>query len=97
MMRVKRSMGDEHRVMLDNVELDNDDNRNLEQCRMKRGCCEVHKLKGDRLEVSSKRWGKVKYGYGWVTRKTVVWKCPHENRDADLGDATQFSVNTVNS
>ena len=55
------------------------------------------KLKGDRLEVSRKRWGKVKYGYGWVTRKTVVWKCPHENRDADLGDASKFSVRTVSS
>ena len=40
---VKRSMGDEHRVMLDNDELDNDDDRKLEQCRMKQGQCEVYK------------------------------------------------------
>ena len=38
---VKRSMGDEHRVMLDKDELDNDDE--LEQCRMKQGQCEVYK------------------------------------------------------
>ena len=35
--------------------------------------------------------------YGWVTRKTVVWKCPHDNRDTDLGDVSKFSVRTVSS
>ena len=62
---------------MDNVRKDNNGDGNVkmsggdEQCRVKRGRCEVHKLKGDKTETTTKKWAKFKHGYGWVTRKTV--------------------------
>ena len=88
-------------VLMDNVKKDNNGDGSVqlsggdENCRMKRGRCEIHKLKGDKTETTIKKWAKVKHGYGWVTRKTVVWKCSYNNRDTDVGGKTSFPVGTV--
>ena len=36
------------------------------ECKYRRGFCLVHNIKGDKMEVRSKRWGKVKHGFGWI-------------------------------
>ena len=33
----------------------------------RRGICDIHKLKGDKKTIVSKKWTKRKYDYGWVT------------------------------
>ena len=87
---------------MDNVRKDNNGDGNVkmsggdEQCRVKRGRCEVHKLKGDKTETTTKKWAKVKHT-GWVTRKTAVWKCSYSNHDSDVGGKTSFPVGTVQS
>ena len=37
-----------------------------EECVYKRGYCLLHKLKGEKRTIKSKRWGAVKNGYGWI-------------------------------
>ena len=90
-------------VLMDNVRKDNNVDGDVqlsggdEQCVMKRGRCEVHKLKGDKIETTSRKWAKVKHEFGWVTRKTVVWKCSYNNRDTDMGGETRIPIGTVRS
>ena len=45
-------------------------------CLFKRGICTQHKIKGKKTIVSSKKWTKKKFGFGWVTSKKTEFTCP---------------------
>ena len=47
-------------------------------CVFKRGVCQVHKLKGKKSVNKTKKWGKVKSGYGWIYSQTVKYTCPRD-------------------
>ena len=55
------------------------------QCVFSRGICKIHKLKGDKKTVSTKKWKKKKYGYGWVTVKETQYSCGYR-----AGNATEY-------
>ena len=97
------SMVEKDEVLMDNVRKDNNVDGDVqlsggdELCVMRRGRCEVHKVKGDKTETTSRKWAKVKHGFGWVTRKTVVWKCSYKNRETDMGGETRIPIGMVRS
>ena len=45
------------------------------QCEFKRGMCIEHKIKGDKMVNTTKKWQKKKAGYGWVTIRRVAYSC----------------------
>ena len=47
------------------------------ECTFKRGVCTIHKVKGTKTELSTKKWTKKKFGFGFVTRKVITWKCEY--------------------
>ena len=50
------------------------------ECRYRRrGFCLIHNTKGDKMEVRTKRWGKVKHGFGWIHSKKVRYSCKTES------------------
>ena len=47
------------------------------ECEYVRGICKLHRVRGKKVgETSSKKWRKLKYGFGWVTSKVNVYTCP---------------------
>ena len=62
------------RCMNDDINTNGGDDA-VKSCEFKRGFCVSHKLKGDKRTVTSKKWAKKKFGYGWVTSKQVVYTC----------------------
>ena len=53
-------------------------------CQFKRGVCLLHKIKGDKQTIRSKRWGKVKGGYGWIHSSKVKYSCKAGLKDLKL-------------
>ena len=41
----------------------------------RRGVCNVHKIKGEKMTQKRKVWRKKKYGYGYVTISQVTYSC----------------------
>ena len=50
-----------------------------EECVYKRGYCLLHKLKGEKRTIKSKRWGAVKNGYGWIHSSRVRYFCNNKS------------------
>ena len=46
------------------------------ECVFKRGKCSTHNLKGIKNVISTKKWMKKKFGFGWVTSKRTEYTCP---------------------
>ena len=44
-------------------------------CTFKRGICQVHKLKGERKVITTKKWARKKFGFGYVTSKKTIYTC----------------------
>ena len=51
-----------------------DDNAD-EVCVYKRGYCTYHKSKGVRMVTKTKKWGKMKTGFGWIYSSKVSYSC----------------------
>ena len=45
------------------------------ECIIKRGKCQTHQIAARKVVTTSKKWGKVKQGYGWIYRKNVNYCC----------------------
>ena len=45
------------------------------ECKYRRGFCLIHNTKGESMEMSTKRWGKVKHGFEWIHSKKVRYSC----------------------
>ena len=43
----------------------------------KRGVCTIHKIKGTKTESSTQKWAKKKFGFDFITRKVITWKCEY--------------------
>ena len=41
----------------------------------RKGMCKTHKIKGNGMEVKSKKWKKKKFDYSWVTTTMVRYSC----------------------
>ena len=73
----------------------------VKSCEFKRGFCVSHKLKGDKRTVTSKKWAKKKFGYGWVTSKQIVYTCssglglPKLPENQRLSDGSQLPVQNI--
>ena len=44
-------------------------------CVYKRGYCTYHKSKGIRMVTKTKKWGKLKTGFGWIYSSKVSYSC----------------------
>ena len=54
-------------------------------CSFERGVCTTHRVRGNKTGVStSKKWRKLKNGFGWVTSKVNVYSCPRRNELTQL-------------
>ena len=45
------------------------------ECQIKRGKCLNHKIEARKVITTSKRWGKMKKGYGWIYSRRVTYSC----------------------
>ena len=51
-------------------------NVKYQECEFTRkGMCKTHKIKGNMMEVKTKKWKKKKFDYGWVTTTTIRYSC----------------------
>ena len=70
----KGGLSDDNVRMVGDVEqsggVDGDQPEGIE-CQFKRGVCLRYNIKEDKQRVRSKRWGKVKTGYGWIHSSKV--------------------------
>ena len=54
-------------------------------CSFERGVCTTHRVRGIKTGVTtSKKWRKLKNGFGWVTSKVNVYSCPRRNELTQL-------------
>ena len=44
-------------------------------CIIKRGRCQNHNIEARKIVTKSRKWGKVKTGYGWIYSKHVRYSC----------------------
>ena len=88
------------RCMNDNINT-NGGGDAVKSCEFKRGFCVTHKLKGDRRTITSKKWTKKKFGFGWVTSKQTVYSCssglglPQLSENQLLSDGSQSPVQDI--
>ena len=61
------------------------------ECQFKRGRCIEHKIKGDKIVTSKKRWTQKKGGvWGWSTTRIVSYTCSMGGRCS--GSSTRIDV-----
>ena len=53
------------------------------ECTFKQEVCTIHKIKGTKTESTTQKWTKKKFGFGFVTRKVINWKCEYSDRISD--------------
>ena len=54
-------------------------------CSFERGVCTIHRIRGIKIGVTtSKKWRKLKNGFGWVTSKVNMYSCPRRNELTQL-------------
>ena len=73
-LSVNNDYKDEVPFTNDRVNTDGDENE-ISCTFNRRGICDIHKLKGDKKTIVSKKWTKRKFDYGWVTSKKTVYTC----------------------
>ena len=73
----------------------NYDNRG-KQCEFRRGKCLVHNIKGDKMSRKIKKWGKKRYGYGWLTVTAIEYTCPYSSVSQDV-TSSEISENISRS
>ena len=76
---VGRRVGGEHDGELDSMDGGEDGMMMVEtkKCEFKRGVCTEHKVKGNKMVNSTKKWQEKKSGYGWVTIRRVTYTCSY--------------------
>ena len=47
----------------------------VNQCHLKKGRCQTHDIQARKIITNEKKWGKLKYGYGWINRRRVHYEC----------------------
>ena len=92
-------VGGKHKDELDSMDGGEDGMMAVEtkKCEFKRGVCTEHKLKGDKMVNTTKKWQKKKAGYGWVTIRRVTYTCSYrqniplvsKNRPGGMVDSQQ--------
>ena len=46
----------------------------------KKGVCRIHKIKGNKSTLKTKKWSKKKFGFGWTTVTSINYTCSLHER-----------------
>ena len=68
-----------------------------ENCEFRRGVCINHDVKGEKVTINEKKWGKKSTGFGWIYRKKVKFICRAEKFTLTAPEISTSDVSDVGS
>ena len=68
-----------------------------ENCEFRRGVCLTHDIKGEKVTINEKKWGKKSTGFGWIYRKKVKYICRAEKFTLTVPDISTSDVSEISS